>query len=123
VNGTKKFITNGIYADYFTTLVRTSQNGRNGVSVLLIERGPGLTTRQMECMGLTASGTTFITFEDVKVPVGNLLGTVDQGFKIIMHNFNHERMGTNISAIAFSRVCYEEAFKFACKRETFGKKN
>lgn len=122
VNGSKKWITNGIYADYFTTLVRTSTSGKSGVSVLLIERGPGVTTRQMECMGLTGSGTTYITFEDVRVPVENLIGSIDQGFKIIMYNFNHERMGTNISAIALSRVCYDEAFKYACKRETFGKK-
>jgi alkylation response protein AidB-like acyl-CoA dehydrogenase len=122
VNGSKKWITNGIYSDYFTTLVRTGTEGRGGVSVLVIERGPGVTTRQMECMGLTGSGTTFVTFEDVKVPVENLLGKENQGFKIIMHNFNHERMGTNMSAIAFSRVCYEEAFKYAIKRETFGKK-
>lgn len=45
----------------------------------------------MDCMGLTGSGTTFITFEDVKVPVANLLGKHNQGFRIIMHNFNHER--------------------------------
>lgn len=103
VNGTKKWITNGIYADYFTTIVRTGDEGRTGISVLVIERGPGLlitlllfilvgvTTRQMDCMGLTGSGTTFVTFEDVKVPVGNLLGKRNQGFRIIMHNFNHER--------------------------------
>jgi len=120
VNGEKKWITNGIYADYFTTAVRTG-SGRN-LSVLLIERGPGVTTKQMACMGLTASGTTYITFEDVLVPVGNLLGKVNDGFKIIMNNFNHERMGVNISANRFARVCYEEAFKYAMKRETFGKK-
>jgi alkylation response protein AidB-like acyl-CoA dehydrogenase len=91
VNGTKKWITNGIYADYFTTIVRTGTDGRSGISVLVIERGPGVTTRQMDCMGLTGSGTTFVTFEDVKVPVGNLLGKQNQGFRIVMHNFNHER--------------------------------
>jgi len=122
VNGSKKWITNGIYADYFTTAVRTGGDGREGVSVLVIERGPGVTTKQMECMGLTGSGTTFITFEDVRVPVGNLLGVHNQGFKIIMNNFNNERMGTNMSANRFSRLAYEEAFKYACKRETFGKK-
>ncbi len=58
-------------------------------------------------MGITASGTTYITFEDVKVPVANLLGKVNDGFKIIMNNFNHERMGVNITANRFARVCYE----------------
>jgi len=118
----KKWITNGIYADFFTTAVRTGNKGGGGVSMLLIERGPGVTTKQMSCMGLTASGTTYITFEDVLVPVENIIGEINKGFKIIMHNFNHERMIVNIQANRFARVCYEEAFKYACKRETFDKK-
>lgn len=81
VNGEKKWITNGIYADYFTTAVRTGGPGMGGISVLLIERGPGVKTRKMECQGVMSSGTTYITFEDVKVPVGNLIGKHDRGFK------------------------------------------
>ena len=69
-----------------------------------------------------ASGTTFITFEDVKVPVENLIGNVNEGFKYIMHNFNHERWGFVIQANRFARVCYEEAFKYAHRRRTFGKR-
>eukprot|EP01125_Pyxidicula_operculata_P013465 TRINITY_DN446_c0_g2_i6.p1 TRINITY_DN446_c0_g2~~TRINITY_DN446_c0_g2_i6.p1 ORF type:complete len:529 (+),score=122.42 TRINITY_DN446_c0_g2_i6:1-1587(+) len=122
VNGEKKWITNGIYADYFTTAVRTGGPGRGGISLLVIERGPGVTTRQMSCTGLTASGTTFVSFENVLVPVENVLLKENEGFKCIMYNFNHERMGCNISANRFARVCYEEAFKYALKRETFGKK-
>lgn len=57
----------------------------NGVSLLLIERGmPGVTTRQMLCSGVWASGTSYITFEDVKVPVENLIGKENKGFKAIM---------------------------------------
>lgn len=81
VNGEKKWITNGIWADYFTTAVRTGGPGMNGVSLLLIERGEGVTTRRMDCQGVWSSGTTYITFEDVKVPVENLLGKKDQGFR------------------------------------------
>lgn len=81
VNGEKKWITNGIWADYFTTAVRTGGPGMNGVSLLLIERGPGVTTRRMDCQGVWSSGTTYITFEDVKVPVENLLGKQNQGFR------------------------------------------
>ena len=143
VNGEKKWITNGVWSDYFTTAVRTGGEGMNGVSVLLIERSfGGVSTRKMDCQGVWSSGTTYITFEDVKVPVGNLIGKENQGFKgkrayhphnvlsstdtsvplVIMTNFNHERIGIIIQCIRFSRVCYEESIKYAHKRRTFGKK-
>ncbi|KAI2603268.1 acyl-CoA dehydrogenase NM domain-like protein [Hypoxylon fragiforme] len=123
VNGEKKWITNGIWCDYFTTAVRTGGEGMNGVSLLLIERDAGgVSTRRMDCQGVWSSGTTYITFEDVKVPVENLLGKENQGFKVIMTNFNHERMGIIIQCLRFSRVCYEESVKYANKRRTFGKK-
>ncbi|KND89293.1 Acyl-CoA dehydrogenase [Tolypocladium ophioglossoides CBS 100239] len=122
VNGEKKWITNGIWSDYFTTAVRTGGPGMNGVSLLLIERGEGVSTRRMDCQGVWSSGTTYITFEDVKVPVENLLGKKNQGFRVIMTNFNHERMGIIIQCLRFSRCCYEESVKYANKRRTFGKK-
>ncbi|KAK5195279.1 hypothetical protein LTR99_002482 [Exophiala xenobiotica] len=122
VNGEKKWITNGIWCDYFTTAVRTGGSGMNGVSLLLIERGEGVSTRRMDCQGVWSSGTTYITFEDVKVPVENLLGKKDRGFQVIMTNFNHERIGIIIQCLRFSRVCFEESVKYASKRKTFGQK-
>lgn len=123
VNGEKKWITNGIWCDYFTTAVRTSDKGMNGVTLLLIERDMGgVSTRRMDCQGVWSSGTTYITFEDVKVPVENVLGRENGGFKCIMTNFNHERMGIIIQCLRFSRVCYEESVKYGNKRRTFGKK-
>ncbi|AEO60010.1 hypothetical protein MYCTH_2308787 [Thermothelomyces thermophilus ATCC 42464] len=123
VNGEKKWITNGIWADYFTTAVRTGGPGMNGVSLLLIERDfGGVSTRRMDCQGVWSSGTTYITFEDVKVPVENLIGKENQGFRVIMTNFNHERIGIIIQCLRFSRVCFEESVKYANKRKTFGKK-
>ncbi|RMZ72276.1 acyl- dehydrogenase [Pyrenophora seminiperda CCB06] len=123
VNGEKKWITNGIWSDYFTTAVRTGGEGMNGVSLLLIERSAGgVSTRKMDCQGVWSSGTTYITFEDVKVPVENVIGKVNQGFKVIMTNFNHERIGIIIQCLRFARVCYEESVKYAHKRKTFGKR-
>ncbi|KXN65249.1 acyl-CoA dehydrogenase NM domain-like protein [Conidiobolus coronatus NRRL 28638] len=122
VNGTKKWITGGTVADYFLTAVRTGGPGQKGISVILIERGPGVKTRTLEAMGLHGSGTAFVTFEDVKVPVGNLIGEAGNGFKTIVMNFNPERMGMIIGGIRASRVLYEECFKYANKRRTFGKK-
>lgn len=122
VNGEKKWITNGIYSDFFTVAVRTGGPGASGISVLLIERSPGVKTTKMKCSGLWASGTTFVTFEDVKVPVENLIGKENEGFKIIMYNFNHERMSVIIQANRLARVCLEEAMVYAHKRKTFGQR-
>ncbi|KIX00493.1 uncharacterized protein Z518_10633 [Rhinocladiella mackenziei CBS 650.93] len=122
VNGEKKWITNGIWCDYFTTAVRTGGPGMNGISLLLVERGEGVSTRRMDCQGMWSSGTTYITFEDVKVPVENILGKPNKGFQVIMTNFNHERIGIIIQCLRFSRVCFEECVKYASKRKTFGQK-
>merc|ERR1719171_528626 len=95
----------------------------NGLSLLLVEKDmPGVRTRKMKCSGVWSSGTTYVTFEDVKVPKGNLLGKENKGFKYIMNNFNHERFAICAMTNRFSRVCMEEALKFANKRKTFGKK-
>jgi len=121
VNGEKKWITNGVFADYFTVAVRTGGPGAGGVSMLLIERSEGIKTTQMKCSGVWPSGTTYITFEDVKVPVENLIGKENEGFKYIMYNFNHERWGVCVQALRFARVCVEESMRYAFKRKTFGK--
>jgi hypothetical protein len=87
LNGEKKWITNGIFADYFTVACRTGGPGAGGISLLLVERGPGVTTKQMNCMGVWSSGTTYITFEDVLVPCENIIGQENEGFKYIMCAF------------------------------------
>lgn len=86
VNGEKKWITNGIYSDYFTTAVRTSGKPGEfaGITFLVIPKGPGVVTRKMEVMGGSASGTTFVTFDDVKVPVENVIGKEGEAFKYIV---------------------------------------
>lgn len=123
VNGAKKWITNGIWADYFTVAVRTGgPGGRGTLSMLLIEKTmPGVKCSKMDCTGAWGSGTTYVTFEDVVVPACNLIGKEGDAFKYIMYNFNHERWGFVVQAIRFARVCFEEAFKYAMQRKTFGK--
>ncbi|KAJ8661048.1 hypothetical protein O0I10_003271 [Lichtheimia ornata] len=123
LNGEKKWITNGVFADYFTVACRTGGPGFEGISFLLVERSmPGVTTRQMQCSGVWSSGTSYITFEDVKVPKANLIGEENQGFRYIVANFNAERMGIVIQANRFARVCLEDAIVYAHKRKTFGKR-
>merc|ERR1719162_1688127 len=76
VNGNKKWITNGIFADYFTVAVRTGDKGMRGISMMLIEKDtmPGITTKRMDCQGVWPSGTTYVEFDNVKVPASNLIG-------------------------------------------------
>jgi len=122
VNGEKKWITNGIYADYFTVGVRTGGPGAGGLSMLLVERSmPGIETRRMLCQGVWPSGTTFVTFSDVRVPKANIIGQLGQGFKQIMYNFNHERWALAAQATRMARTCLEEAIMYARSRKTFGK--
>jgi alkylation response protein AidB-like acyl-CoA dehydrogenase len=65
-----------VFADYFTCAVRTGGPGMGGLSLLLVERSVGVETKQMQCMGVWSSGTSYITFDNVKVPVGNLIGAM-----------------------------------------------
>ena len=79
VNGTKKWITNGMWCDYFVTGCRTEK----GFSVLLIPRGEGVETNPIKTSYSTAAGTAFIEFNNVKVPVENILGVEHNGFIVI----------------------------------------
>ncbi|KAL4928611.1 acyl-CoA dehydrogenase family protein [Aspergillus undulatus] len=123
VNGAKKWITNGIFADYCTAAVRTGGEGAAGVSALVIPlNAPGVTRRKIDNSGVLASGSTYIEFDDVEVPVSNLLGEENKGFPIIMNNFNHERLWLACTSLRMARVCAEDAYRHAITRETFGKK-
>ncbi|KAI8097531.1 acyl-CoA dehydrogenase/oxidase [Halteromyces radiatus] len=121
LNGEKKWITQGAYADYYVVAARTGGSGMAGISLLLVPRTlQGVNARAMDCQGMWGSGTSYITFEDVKVPKTNLIGKLNHGFKYIMTNFNHERLGIVMQANRLARVCIEEAFKHSLKRKTFG---
>ncbi|GAA5946673.1 hypothetical protein JCM3765_000344 [Sporobolomyces pararoseus] len=120
----QEVVTNGIYSDYFTTAVRTSGKAGDvhGVSFLLIPKTEGVTCRRMQMSGQLCAGTTYLTFEDVKVPVENLLGKQDEGFKLIMNNFLHERLMIVLAAQRLARVAIEDAMNYAHKRKVFGKR-
>ena len=122
VNGSKTYITGGMRATWVSTAVRTGGEGPGGVSMLLIPTDAegfsrtALTRKQ----GWWASDTATLYFDNVRVPVGQLIGAENQGFKVIMTNFNSERMGMAISMEACARVCLEEAVAWARERRTFG---
>ena len=92
------------------------------MSLLLVPGDtPGLTRTKLNKMGWWASDTATLHFDGCRVPIENLIGEEGQGFKLIMHNFNSERMGMAASCTAFARVCLEDAIAYAKERHTFGK--
>lgn len=122
VNGSKTFITGGMKADWVSTAVRTGGSGAAGVSVLLVPTNlEGFTRTPLDKkQGWWASDTATLYFDDVRVPERYLIGTENQGFKVLMNNLNHERLGLVVDMEAFSRVCLEEAVNWARNRITFG---
>ncbi len=123
VNGEKTFITSGMRADYFTVAVRTGGPGAGGVSLLLVERDrPGFTRFELKKMGWWCSDTATLRFDDCRVPAANLIGEKNAGFRIIMRNFNSERLGMSAAAVGFAQVCLDDAVAWARERQTFGKR-
>ena len=110
-------------ADYFTVAVRTGGSGLEGISLLLVEKDlPGFSRTPLDKMGWHCADTATLYFEDVRVPVENLIGPQDGGFLRIVENFNGERLVAAHQCCAFARVCLQEAAGWASQRETFGKK-
>jgi len=123
VNGSKTFITSGMRADFYTVAVRTGAEGPAGISLLLIEADrDGFERTPLDKMGWLSSDTATLYFDDVRVPVSNLIGEEGAGFSAIVNNFNAERMDMAVQSFSFARVCYDEALAWARERETFGRK-
>ena len=123
VHGEKTFITSGMRADFLSVAVRTdpASKGPNGVSLLLIEGDtPGLQRTALKKMGWWASDTAHLRFDNVRVPVANLIGQEHKGFKTFMTNFNGERLGMAAQAIGYAEACLDEALAWARQRQTFG---
>ncbi len=123
VNGSKTFITSGVRADQITCAVRTGSENAHGISLLVIESGtPGYSTSPpMKKTGWWASDTAELYFDNLKVPVSNLIGEENQGFYYIMENFQSERLQLCIMANMTARIALEQAMKYATEREAFGK--
>jgi hypothetical protein len=122
VNGYKKWITGMPWATHMTTAVRTGGPGANGISVIVIPtNSKGFTHRRIPNSGQKAGGASFVEMDDVYVPVDNLIGKENQGFRIIMTNFNKERFIMSIGCNRKARTCLALSFDYANKRHTFGK--
>jgi acyl-CoA dehydrogenase len=123
LDGEKVFITSGMRADWITAAVRTDPDnkGAGGISMLAIPGdSPGLTRAPLRKMGWLCSDTAHLHFDGVRVPVENLVGEEGGGFRIIMTNFNGERLSLAAMALGMSECCYDEALAWARERKTFG---
>ncbi|KAI0806306.1 acyl-CoA dehydrogenase/oxidase [Irpex lacteus] len=117
INGTKKWITNGHFSDYFTVGCKTD----NGFTTIFVERGEGIETKPIKTSYSSAAGTSYITFDNVKVPVENTLGAEGQGLFVILSNFNHERWTMCCASARTQRYIIEECLKWTAQRKAFGK--
>jgi acyl-CoA dehydrogenase len=122
IDGEKVFITSGMRADFITVAVRTGEGkGAGGISMILVPgNSPGLSRTALQKMGWWCSDTAQLRFDGVRVPASHLLGEEGGGFKIIMGNFNGERLAMSAAALGFSQACYDEALDWARQRKTFG---
>jgi acyl-CoA dehydrogenase len=122
VNGSKMFITNGVRAHFWVTAVKTSaEGGHHGLSFLVVERQPGVSASKIDKLGWHASDTATIAFDDAFVPQENLLGRENEGFRLIMANFQWERLLMALGAVGAMQVAYDKTVAYARERNAFGR--
>jgi acyl-CoA dehydrogenase len=121
VDGDKTFITSGLRADWITLAVRTGGKGASGISLIAVPGDtPGLTRTPLAKMGWWCSDTAQLHFDRCRVPLDHLIGDENAGFRMVMENFNGERLLMAAGAAAFAQVCFDEALDWARQRRTFG---
>lgn len=124
LNGQKTFITNGIMSDLVIVVGKTDPTqGRKGISLLVVEREmPGFERgRNLEKIGLHAQDTAELFFNNVRVPVANLLGVEGKGFNYLMQQLPQERLTIAVSAVAAAAAALEWTITYCKEREAFGK--
>ena len=123
VNGSKTFITNGINSDLIVTAVKTDPSQRHGgMSLLVIEDGmEGFSRgRNLEKIGLHAQDTAELFFDEVKVPVQNLLGEEGKGFLHLVHNLPQERLSLTAGSVAHAQAAFDWTLEYVKERQAFG---
>ena len=124
LNGSKLFITNGGIAQVFVVFAKTDkEKGARGISAFIVERGTeGFRIgREEEKLGLRASSTVELIFEDCRIPEENLLGKLNEGFKIAMASLATGRIGIAAQAIGIARAAYEASLEYSKQRKQFGR--
>ncbi len=123
VNGGKTYITSGVRADFVTVAVRTGGPGRGGISLLVIDKGlSGFgVSAPLDKMGWRCSDTAELSFDDVRVPAGNLVGVQGEGFTAIMQQFQPERLALAVQAYATAQRCLDLSLAWVKDRQSFGR--
>jgi acyl-CoA dehydrogenase len=122
LNGEKTYITNGLRAHFIVTAAKTTpEGGHHGISFFIVDRGEGIESAKLKKLGWHASDTATIAYQDVFVPEDRLLGELHGGFKLIMANFQWERLAMALGAVGAMRLAWERTARFARERETFGR--
>jgi len=123
LNGSKTFITNGLYCDYMVVAAKTNPElGNKGISMFIIDKDTqGVSATKLEKLGWRASDTAEIAFDNVKVPISNLMGEEGKGFPYIMQHFAMERLVMGVNAHARAEYALEYALQYMSERKTFGK--
>ncbi|BEJ13831.1 hypothetical protein CspHIS471_0310050 [Cutaneotrichosporon sp. HIS471] len=117
INGTKKWITGGTNADYFSVGARTGKH----LTMFLVPRTGGVETKQIKTSYGQTAGTSYVTFDNVFVPNENMIGPENDGLRVILANFNHERFMISCQTVRYARKAVEECLLWASQREVNGK--
>ena len=122
INGSKTFITNGVYADYYIVAAKTQPElGNKGISVFLVDTNtPGISATKLDKLGWRASDTAEIAFDNVEIPISNLMGEPNKGFPYIMQHFASERLIMAINAHARAEYALDYTIEYMEQRQAFG---
>ncbi|MCL5129954.1 acyl-CoA dehydrogenase family protein [Algibacter sp. L4_22] len=123
INGSKTFITNGVYSDYLVVAAKTNPElGNKGISIFVIDRETaGVSATKLDKLGWKASDTGEIAFDNVEIPASQLMGKENSGFAYIMQHFASERLIMGINAHARAEFALEYALKYMSERQAFGR--
>ena len=123
INGSKTFITNGVYADYYILAAKTSPDkGNKGISIFLMDTNlKGVSATKLDKLGWRASDTAEIAFDNVEIPEENLMGEEGKGFPYIMQHFALERLIMAVNAHASAEYAIDYTINYMSQREAFGK--
>lgn len=122
INGSKTFITNGVYCDYMIVAAKTNtEKGNKGISIFIIDKDTkGVSVSKLDKLGWRASDTAEIAYDNVMIPASNLMGEEGKGFPYIMQHFALERLVMGVNAHARAEYALEYALQYMSERKTFG---
>lgn len=123
INGEKVFITNAPYADFFIVAARTGrvEDRHRGISLFVVDKSSCVEVSKLEMMGYRGSGTSFVRFNDCRVPKWALIGEENTGFKKVMMTLNEGRITTSATGLGIMQAAFEAAWNYALQRESMGR--